>query len=99
MGYSKKELEKLAKKVINGKATEAEALLLNEYYNSFEKESEIEDFMSSADKELLKEEILKSLRKHISSTQAVRSFNKQWFILIFGILIMTLLMVVYFLCS
>ena len=71
MNYDKRSLEKLAKKVVSGKATAAEILFLNEYYNSFEKAPGIEQVISEGDRELLKGEILSSLHAHIDSTPAV----------------------------
>ena len=69
--YDKKLLEKIAQKVLEGKASEAEVLFLHEYYNFFEKEPGFEELSSEGDREKLKDEILRSLNAHISPTPAV----------------------------
>jgi transmembrane sensor len=67
--YDKKFLEKLAKKIIDGKATEAEKLFLNEYYQAFEKEPEISAQLSDQQKDILKDEIKHALMDRLDTPQ------------------------------
>jgi len=59
--YDKKYLEKVAKKVLKGKASEEEALFLNEYYDAFDRQPDITDNLPAGQRQLLGEEIKASL--------------------------------------
>jgi len=63
--YDRRYLEKLAKKVINGRATNSEKLFLDEYYNAFNKEPDISSTTTQSDLSNLKNEINDSLHQYI----------------------------------
>ncbi|MRG45271.1 DUF4974 domain-containing protein [Chitinophaga sp. SYP-B3965] len=59
--YNKEYLERLAAKVLDGKATEAEKVFLQAYYDAFDKGEEFTAELSGEDREILKHEIKSSL--------------------------------------
>lgn len=59
--YNKEYLEQLAAKVLEGKATEAEKVFLQAYYDAFDKGEEFTEGISGQDREILKNEIRSSL--------------------------------------
>jgi len=63
--YNKKYLEKLAKKILDGKATEAEKTFLQEYYQAFDKGPGISGELSDQQINFLKDEIKASLAAHL----------------------------------
>jgi transmembrane sensor len=69
--YDKKYLERIAKKVTDGTATEAERLFLDEYYAAFEKEADVSDSLSAAEKREIGEEIKASLMQTIETAAIV----------------------------
>jgi len=67
--YNKRYLEKLAKKILDGKATEAEKTFLQEYYRAFDKEPGISGEFSDQQINLLKDEIKASLAVHLDASR------------------------------
>lgn len=58
-------LKKIAKKILDGKASDEEKLFLKEYYDAFEKQSDISERLTAEEKDILKSEIKTSLLKDI----------------------------------
>lgn len=71
-----KYLQQLAKKVIAGKATEEEILFLEEYYNAFEKHSEVETELSGKDLEELQKTVLQKISRE-TTDEAIPDISRK----------------------